>query len=112
MAVDADSTLEDLIARVGRVRRWLIALGAMKTAALGLACVSVYSASYAWLDHRTHFGHAERLVACAVFVALVALLVYHLVRALRRDLTYSRAAGHIERREDFDQQLIAAVEYY
>ncbi|MBN2128194.1 MAG: hypothetical protein JW741_01815 [Sedimentisphaerales bacterium] len=112
MAVDADSTLEDLIARVGRVRRWLIALGAMKTAALGLACVSVYSASYAWLDHRTHFGHAERLVACAVFVALVALLVYHLVRALRRDLTYSRAAGHIESREDFDQQLIAAVEYY
>ncbi len=112
MAVDVDSALEDLIARVGRVRRWLIALGVMKTAALGLACVSVYSASYAWLDHRMHFGHWERLAACAVFVALLASLVYYLVRALRRDLTYSRAAGHIESREHFDQQLIAAVEYY
>lgn len=112
MAADIEDVLQDLIARVGRVRRWLIALGAMKTAALGLACVSVYSALYAWLDHRTHFGHGERLAACVVFIALLVFLVYYLVRALRRDLTYSHAAGHIESKEHFDQQLIAAVEYY
>jgi hypothetical protein len=112
MAANAENILDDLIGRVGRVRYWLVALGTLKTAAIGLACVCLYVGLYAWLDHRAHFGHAGRLLALLVLIVLLAVLSYFLVRALKRSMTYAYAANYVENRRSFDQQLVAAVEYF
>ncbi|MBN1359085.1 MAG: hypothetical protein JW993_00765 [Sedimentisphaerales bacterium] len=107
-----DDILDDLIARVAKVRRWLLALGVLKTAALWLVCISVYIGLYALLDHRVHLGTSGRLLALVLLIGLLAVLSYYLVQTLRRDMTYSRAANHVENKRSFDQQLVAAVEYY
>ncbi len=112
MATGVDDILNDLIARVGRVRRWLLALSALRIAALGLACVSLYVGAYAWLDHHVHFGTLGRASALVLFLALIAVGLYFIVRVLRRDMTYANAANYIEGKRSFDQQLVAAVEYY
>jgi hypothetical protein len=112
MPVDAEGILNDLIARVGRVRRWLLAISTLRIAALGLASVSLYVGLYAWLDHHVHFGRPGRVSAFIVFAALLAAGVYYVVRVLRREMTYANAANYIEDRHSFDQQLVAAVEYY
>ncbi|MEN6334646.1 MAG: hypothetical protein ABFE01_10315 [Phycisphaerales bacterium] len=112
MAAGVDDILNDLIARVGRVRRWLLALSVLRIAALGLACVSLYIGGYAWLDHHIHFGTLGRVSSLALFLTLVAAGLYFVVRVLRRDMTYANAANFIEGKRSFDQQLVAAVEYY
>jgi chaperonin cofactor prefoldin len=112
MAAKAEKILDDLIGRVARVRHWLVALGVLKTAAAGLGCVCLYVGLYAWIDHRAHFGHASRLLALLVLIVLLAMLSYFLVRALRRSMTYAYAANYVENRRSFDQQLVAAVEYF
>jgi len=112
MAGDVEEILKGLIARVDKVKRWLIALGVLRTAALGLACVSIYVALYSWIDHRVHFSHSARLLALALLVALLGFLSYYLVKALQRSMTHSRAASYIENKRSFDQQLVAAVEYF
>ncbi len=112
MAAKAENILHDLISRIARVRRWLVALGVLKTAAIGLACVCLYVGLYAWLDHHAHFGHAGRLLALLVLIGLLAVLSYFLVRALKRSMTYAYAANYVENRRSFDQQLVAAVEYF
>ena len=112
MTTDAETTLNDLIARVGRVRRWLLALSALKIAALGLASVSLYIGLYAWIDHHMRFGRFGRVSAFVLFVAMIAAGLYYVIRVLRRDMTYAHAANHVENLHSFDQQLVAAVEYY
>ena len=112
MAAGVDDILNDLIARVNRVRRWLLALSVLRIAALGLACVSLYIGAYAWLDHHVHFGTLGRVSALALFFAMVAVGLYFIVRVLGRDMTYAHAANYIEGKRSFDQQLVAAVEYY
>jgi hypothetical protein len=112
VAADVENTLNDLIDRVGRVRRWLVALGVLKTAAIGLACLSLYIGLYAWIDHHAHFGHVGRLWALFILLALLALLGWLLVRAIRRSMTYAYAANYVEDKQSFDQQLVAAVEYF
>lgn len=112
MANGVDDILRDLILRVRRVRRWLLALSVLRIAALGLACVSLYVIAYAWLDHRVHFGTLGRASSLVLFLALVGLGAYFVVRVLRRDMTYANAANYIEGKHNFDQQLVAAVEYY
>jgi hypothetical protein len=112
MAGQAENILEDLIGRVAGVRRWLVALSALKTGAVGLACVCFYVGLYAWLDHHAHFGHAGRLLALLVLLGLLAVLAYCLARALKRRITYAYAANYVENRRSFDQQLVAAVEYF
>jgi len=47
-----------------------------------------------------------------VLLVLLAALSYFLVRALRRSMTYAYAASYVENRRSFDQQLVAAVEYF
>lgn len=112
MANGVDDILHDLILRVRRVRRWLLALSVLRIAALGLACVSLYVIAYAWLDHRVHFGTLGRASSLVLFLVLIGLGAYFVVRVLRRDMTYANAANYIEGRHNFDQQLVAAVEYY
>jgi hypothetical protein len=112
VAADADNILDDLIARIAKVRHWLVALGVLKTAAIGLACVCLYIGLYAWLDHHAHFGHLGRLAALLLLIVLLAGLSLFLLRALRRSMTYANAANYVEHRRSFDQQLVAAVEYF
>jgi hypothetical protein len=112
MATDAERTLNDLIARVGRVRRWLLAISALRSAALGLAFVSLYVGVYALLDHQIRFGRFGRVAAFVLFAALLAGGLCYVLRVLRREMTYANAANYIESRRSFDQQLVAAVEYY
>jgi len=112
MVTGIDDILNDLIARVRRVRAWLLALSALRIAAVGLACVSAYIGLYAWLDHHVHFGTLGRVLSLALFLAMIGIGLYCIVRVLRREMTYARAANYIESKHSFDQQLVAAVEYY
>jgi hypothetical protein len=112
MAADVERTLNDLIARVGRVRRWLLAISALRSAALGLTFVSLYVGIYALLDHQVRFGRLGRIAAFVLFAAMMAGGLYYIFRVLRREMTYANAANYIESRRSFDQQLVAAVEYY
>ncbi len=112
MSSDVDDILNHLIARVHRVRCWLLALGVLKSAAVGLACLCAYIGLYAWIDHHAHFNHWGRLTALLVLFLLLACLGCLLVRTLRRDMKHSHAASYIEGRRSFEQQLVAAVEYF
>ncbi len=112
MSALPEDTLNDLIARLGKVRRWLLALGVLRTATVWLVAILLYVDFYVVLDHRLHFGRTERLAALAGLIALLALLSHLLFRTLRRDLSYTRAARHVEARHSFDQQLITAAEFY
>ena len=112
MAGDVDNVLNHLIGRVGRVRRWLLVLSALRIAALGLAFLCLYVGLYAWIDHHVRFGHVGRVSAFVLFAGMIGAGVYAIVRVLRREMTYAHAANYIENRRSFDQQLVAAVEYY
>ncbi len=112
MAADVERTLDDLIARVGRVRRWLLAISALRSAALGLTFVSLYVGAYALLDHQLRFGRFGRITAFLLFAAMLAGGLYHVIRVLRREMTYANAANYIESQHSFDQQLVATVEFY
>jgi hypothetical protein len=109
---DTDDILNHLIARVHRVRCWLLALSVLKSAAVGLGGLCTYIGLYAWIDHHAHFNHWGRLAALLVLVLLLAGLGWLLVRVLRRDMKDSHAASYIEGRRSFQQQLVAAVEYF
>lgn len=112
MPTRSQDPLNALIARLGAVRRWLVALGVLRTATVWLLAVLVYVDCYALADRRFHFGRAERIAALAGLLALLAVLLHVLVRILRRDMSYTRAARYIEARHSFDQQLITAAEFY
>ncbi len=112
MSSDVDDILNRLIARVHGVRCWLLALGVLKSAAVGLACLCAYIGLYAWIDHHAHFNHWGRLMALLVLLLLLAGLGWLLVRMLRRDMKDSHAANYIEGRHSFEQQLVTAVEYF
>ena len=112
MTANVENKLSALVARVGRVRFWLVALSVLKVAALSLVFVSVYVGIYAWLDHRFHFGEYSRIIAFVLLVGGVVFLLYRLVRQLCGHISYSSAANYIESKENFDQQLVTAIEYY
>jgi len=110
MTANVENKLSALVARVGRVRFWLVALSVLKVAALSLVFVSVYVGIYAWLDHRFHFGEYSRIIAFVLLVGGVVFLLYRLVRQLCGHISYSSAANYIESKENFDQQLVTAIE--
>jgi hypothetical protein len=112
MPANVEDILNNLVTRLGKVRRWLLALGVLRTAALWLVCISLYVGLYTLADDRFHFGRAGRLAALTGLVGLLIVLSHYLIRTLRREMSYSRAASHVETAHSFGQQLIAAVEYY
>jgi hypothetical protein len=112
MPTHAEDTLNDLMARLGGVRRWLLALRMLKTTAAWMIAISVHVNLYALADHRLHFGRMGRLAALAGLLALLTILFHRLFRMLRRETSYIHVANHVEARHSFDQQLVAAAEYY
>ena len=76
MAGIVEDKLSALVARVGKVRRWLVTLAILKVAALCLIFVSGYVSVYAWLDHRLNFDEIGRIIAFALLITGVAFLLY------------------------------------
>ncbi|MFC1781332.1 hypothetical protein ACFLZ8_03615 [Planctomycetota bacterium] len=104
--------LDALAARIIKVRRWLIAIALLKVIAYCLLFASAYIGIYAWLDHRFNFGGAGRIIAFILLITGILLLVYKLSRLLLLQFSLSNAANFIEDKNSFDQQLVAAMEYY
>jgi len=112
MTKDAQTALNELVQRVGTVRKWLVALVLVKTAAAGVAFVTLYIGAYALADHYLHFGAAARVAALAAFAAGAITLCVLLVKSLMAHVSASAAARHIESKLHLDQQLQSAIEYY
>jgi hypothetical protein len=112
MAKHVEEKLEELVGRVAKVRRWLVALAVLKIGASCLGFVSVYIGVYAWLDHRRNFGEIGRAGALVLLLMGFALLLYRLTRSLLVHMSCSEAASYIENRNSFNQQLVTAIEYY
>jgi len=112
MAETVEDKLNSLVARVGKVRQWLLTLAVLKVAALCLIFVSGYVGVYAWLDHRLNFDETGRIIAFVLLIAGFGFLSYMLTRSLLGHISYSGAANYIEGKKDFGQQLVTAIEYY
>jgi len=112
MADNVEEKLDALVARVTKVRRWLVALAVLKIAALCLIFVSVYVGVYAWLDHRKNFDEIGRIIAFILLLTGLVLLLYRLTKCLLVHVSCSGAANYIENIKSFDQQLVTAIEYY
>ena len=112
MVEPIEDKLGVLVARVAKVRRWLLTIAILKMAAICLVFVSVYIGIYACLDHRLNFGQVDRTVAFTLLIAGFVFLVYKLKRLLVVHISFSGAANFIESKENFDQQLVTAIEYY
>jgi hypothetical protein len=112
MAETAQDKLDALVARVRKVRRWLVTLAILRVAALCLVFVSVYIGVYAWLDHRVNFGQTGRVAALLLLIAGLVLLLHRLAKRLLGHVSCSTAANYIENKQSFDQQLVTAIEYY
>ncbi len=112
MAENVDEKLNDLVARVGKVRRWLVMLAILKVAASCLIFVSVFTGFYAWLDHRLNFDEIARITAFILLAAGLAFLLHRLTKLLLGHVSCSVAANYIENKRSFNQQLVTAIEYY
>jgi len=112
MAENVEEILNALVARVGKVRRWLVTLAILRIAALCLIFVSVFTGLYAWLDHRLNFGEIARITSFVILVAGLAFLLRRLTKLLLSHISCSAAANYIEDKRSFNQQLVTAIEYY
>jgi len=112
MAVNVENRMEVLVARVGKVRRWLAAIAVLKVAAVCMLFTCGYISAYIWLDHRFNFGFLGRIMALLLLIAGAAAILYKLSRLLMVQISYTNAANYIENKNSFDQQLVAAMEYF
>jgi len=112
MTQEVQKKLNALVARVRKVRLWLMTLDVLRLAALCLGFVCVYIGAYAWLDHHIRFGEIGRIIAFVLLGAGVIFVIYRLTKSLLKHISCSRAANYIESKKSFDQQLVTAVEYY
>jgi len=112
MAENVEEKLNALVARVSKVRRWLVALAILKIVAMCLIFVSVFTGFYAWLDHRLNFDEMARIAAFIVLLAGLAFLLRRLTKLLLSHVSCSAAANYIENKMSFNQQLVTAIEYY
>jgi len=112
MAENVEDKLNALVARVGKVRRWLVTLAILRVAALCLIFVSVFTGFYAWLDHRLNFDEIARITAFVLLVGGIVFLLRRLTKLLLSHISCSIAANYIENKRSFNQQLVTAIEYY
>jgi hypothetical protein len=112
MAENVEDKLNALVARVGKVRRWLVTLAILRVTALCLIFVSVFTGFYAWLDHRLNFDEIARITAFVLLIGGIVFLLRRLTKLLLSHISCSIAANYIENKRSFNQQLVTAIEYY
>lgn len=112
MAVNIHNRMEVLVTRIGKVRRWLAAIAVLKIAAICMVLACGYIGTYVWLDHRLNFGFLGRITALLLLIIGAAFVIYKLSRLLIVQISYTNAANYIENKNSFNQQLVAAMEYY
>jgi len=112
MAVNIQNRMEVLVVRVGKVRRWLAAIAVLKVAAICMVFACGYIGAYVWLDHQFNFGFFGRIIALLLLIIGSAFVIYKLSRLLIVQISYTNAANYIENKNSFNQQLVAAMEYY
>src|SRR4030042_183661 len=112
MAENVEEKLNALVARVGKVRRWLVTIAILKVAALCLIFVSVFTGFYAWLDHRLNFDEIARIISFILLIAGLVFLLHRLTKLLLGHISFSVAANYIENKRSFNQPLVPAIEYY
>ena len=110
--MEIDEELDFLVSRVDKVRRWLAAIAILKTAAIILLYVCGYIGIYILLDHWFNFSALGRMAAFFLLISSASFLVYKLTRLLLFEISYTNAANFIENNYSFNQQLVAAMEYY
>ena len=112
MPENADHILTELVTRVARVRKRLVALVLLRSLALIFLSLSVYILLFAWLDHRSHFSTGARCVGLLLLVGLTVGLLLVFLRRLSVSLGLAHAASHVESARHYHQQLLAALEYF
>jgi hypothetical protein len=112
MDVDIDNKMDILVTRVSKVRRWLAAIAILKVATVSMLFACGYIGVYIWLDHRLNFGGMGRIVALLLLITGAAVVLYKLSCMLLVQISYTNAANYIENKNNFNQQLVAAMEYY
>lgn len=109
---DTEQLLSALVLRIGKVRKRLVTEAFLKTIALAAVVVPLYVALYAWLDHIFHLEFAGRLVALILFGCIVGALIVYWSKIFLLHISLSEAANYVEKKSSFQQQLVAAIEYY
>lgn len=109
---DIEQLLSSLVLRIGKVRKRLVTEAFLKTVALAAIVVPVYVALYAYLDHIFHLEFAGRLVALILFGCIVGGLIVYWSKIFLLHISLSEAANYVEKKSSFQQQLVAAIEYY
>ncbi len=112
MDVTIDRKLDILLTRVSKVRRWLAAIAILKVIAICLLFASGYIGIYIILDHYLNLGILARITAFVLLISSAGFLLYKLSKLLLVSISYSNAANYIENKNSFNQQLVAAMEYY
>ena len=112
MMPDDVQILSELVTRVAKVRRRLVSLIVLRSLALIFFSISTYILLFAWLDHHNHFGTATRCLALLILIAITIGLLLVFIRKMFISLGLEHAASHIEFARHYQQQLLAAVEYY
>ena len=112
MAENVEDKLNTLVARVGKVRRWLVTLAILRVVASCLIFVSVFTGFYAWLDHRLNFDETARIISFIILIVGLAFIFRRLTKLLLSHISCSAAANYIEDKRSFNQQLVTAIEYY
>jgi len=112
MAETVEVKLDELVSRVRAVRRWLVLLAVLKVAAWCLLFVAAYVGLYALADHRFHLGVWVRGAALLGLAGGLLALVIPLAKSLLGHISCANAANQIEAHDNFQQQLVAAVEYH
>ncbi|MBI9019266.1 MAG: hypothetical protein JEZ07_18595 [Phycisphaerae bacterium] len=104
--------LNGLTGRVRQVAKRLLVQDVLKVIMLCLLFVVGFVLVYSWLDHMFNFEVKGRVISLAI---LILGLVYQgiiLVKILIRHLSCSQVANVIDSHCNYDQQLVAAIEYY
>ncbi len=112
MTEPTENKLNALVERVRKVRRRLVLLALLKVMAMCLIFVSIYIGLYAWLDHKLHFAGFGRMTALIFLIAGITFLLFRLCKMLISHISLSQAANYIESKNNFEQQLVAAIEYH
>ncbi len=107
-----DKMLKALTDRVKQVAKRLLIQDVLKVIMFCMLFVVVFVFSYSQLDHLSNFGVAGRTISLIILMGGLLYLAAVLIRNFISCLSYSQVANFIESNRNYDQQLVAAIEYH